>query len=117
MQSSLAISNVRAYSILGLLIILFDGYTISGIDSQAMFFSYPTSLTFTSLHIFVKRDIVIPISAGQSLPGSYNGVLRKEVLYLGFCIYGFEHLPYKQGVTGSNPVVPTTVYQEVRSIF
>ena len=54
----------------GLLIILFDGYTISGIDSQAMFFY--TYLTFTSLHIFMKRDIVIPISAGQSLPGSYD---------------------------------------------
>jgi hypothetical protein len=25
-----------------------------------------------------------------------------------------EHLPYKQGVTGSNPVVPTTIREGVR---
>ena len=30
---------------------------------------------------------------------------------------GSEHLPYKQGVTGSNPVSPTTKKEKQRSLY
>jgi hypothetical protein len=43
----------------------------------------------------------------QSIPITSEGALAKELKLREFSSAGSEHLPYKQRVTGSNPVTPT----------
>ena len=43
----------------------------------------------------------------QSIPITSEGTLAKELKLREFSSAGSEHLPYKQRVTGSNPVTPT----------
>ena len=60
---------------------------------------HPTSLK--ALNNFVKKFAVINKDCIFALP--FKGI----VLFWEFSSVGSEHLPYKQGVTGSNPVTPT----------
>ncbi len=68
--------------------------------------SYPAGRWFESdrrYHIYgslVKRSKTSPFHGGNT-SSILVGVTNGELAQLG------EHLPYKQGVTGSSPVLPT----------
>ena len=63
-----------------------------------------------------RPSIIVTYISGQDLVAAKIGTSRKRPIRLSvYTIHiiwevssaGSEHLPYKQGVTGSNPVLPT----------
>ena len=52
----------------------------------------------------------------QSIPITSGGSLTQKVKKREISSAGSEHLPYKQGVTGSNPVSPTLKIRRLHSI-